>query len=188
MNEIDELNLWQTAWREEKPAVRPDLRKLVDRQTWWIRLHTAIGILISLAFLGASLWQAVVQPTPEFIVLAIAIWIITLTTLIYSLWNRAGTWRPATQDTREFLQLSLRRYRANLRATTFGLYLLLVQVLLLVSWHTWYWSRHAPVPALQHWLLAACLPVAFLIALLVRRARKRQELKRLESLARELFE
>ncbi|HMC57896.1 MAG TPA: hypothetical protein VKJ01_01770 [Candidatus Solibacter sp.] len=192
MNDANELDALQAAWREARPAGAqgedpPGLRKLVDRQTWLIRLHTAMELLISAAFLGASLWLAIAMPGPEFVVLAIAVWIITLTATIYSLWNRAGTWQPAAHDTHEFLQLSLRRCRAGLRAVTFGLYLLLAQVLLLASWHGWYWSGHSPVPGIQDWLLALCLPVVVLAVLLVLRTRGRRELDRLESMQRALF-
>lgn len=187
MNEANELNALQAAWQQESPAVPPDLRKLVDRQTWLIRLHTAVELLISAVFLGGSLWLAIVMQGPEFVVLAIAVWIVTLTAMIYSLWNRAGTWQPAAHDTHEFLQLSLRRCRAGLRAVAFGLYLLLAQVLLLALWHTWYWSGHSPVPGIQDWLLALCVPVVVLAVLLVLRTRGRRELNRLESMERSLF-
>jgi hypothetical protein len=164
------------------------LRKLVYRQTWLIRLHAAMELLISAGFLGGSLWLAIATPGPEFVVLAIAVWIVTLTAMIYSLWNRAGTWQPAAHDTHEFLELSLRRCRAGLRAVTFGLYLLLAQVLLLALWHTWYWSGHGPVPGIQDWLFALCLPVVVLAVLLVLRARGRRQLKRLESMQHTLFD
>jgi hypothetical protein len=188
MNDANELDVLQAAWQQPTGAVPPDLRKLVDRRTWLIRLHTAIELLISVIFMGGSLWLAIAMPGPEFVVLAIAVWIVTLTAMIYSLWNRAGTWQPAAHDTREFLQLSLRRCRAGLRAVRFGLWLLLAQVLLLGSWHAWYWSRHSPVPGIRDWLPALCVPVVVLAVLLVLGVRGRRELRRLESMQRALFE
>ena len=189
MNDANELDALQAAWREQCPAQSPaDLRKLVDRQTLLIRLQTALEVVISATFMGVSLWLAIAMPGAEFLVLAIAVWIITLTAMIYSLWNRAGTWQPAALDTHEFLRLSLRRCRAGLRAVKFGLWLLLAQVLLLAAWHTWYWSSHSPVPGIQDWLLALCLPVLVLVVLLVLRSSRRRELNRLESIERALFE
>jgi hypothetical protein len=130
---------------------------------------------------------AVTQPAAEFAVLAIGVWIITLAALIYSFANRAGTWRATGQDTRAYLTLCLRRCRAGLAAIRFGFYLLAVEVVLLASWHAWYWSTRNPAPALETWLLAACLPAAFLVALLALRIHRRRELARLESLERELI-
>jgi hypothetical protein len=128
-----------------------------------------------------------VQATPESLVLAVGVWMVTLTAAIYSLQNRAGTWKPATLDTAGFLRLSQRRCRADLRATTLGLYLLLAEVLLLSAWHAWYWSRHSPSPPLRVWLLAACLPIAFLVTLVAIRIRKRREWNRLQDIERDLF-
>jgi hypothetical protein len=150
-------------------------------------VHAATEVLLSIAFLSGSLWMALTQATSEFVVLAIGVWIITLAALAFSFSNRAGIWEAAAQDTRGYLTLCLRRCRAALAAIRFGFYLLAVEVVLLAGWHASYWSTRTPAPTLEAWLLAACLPGAFLVALLRLRARRRRDLARLEALERELI-
>jgi hypothetical protein len=186
MNEANDLDVLKAIWHEAADSIAPGLYKRVARQTWRIRLYAAVEIAIAATFLIFSLRTALADPSPEMIVLAIGIWIVALTALIYSLSNRAGTWQPASQDTQEFLRLSLRRCQATLRGIRFGLYLLLVQTLLLAAWHVWYWSGRPVRPDLMTWLAAACLPLVFLIGLLIFRARQRKELASLEALREEL--
>lgn len=187
MNDSEELEVLQHAWQAESRAVPDDLCRIVVRQTRLVRFHAAVDILLGLAFLGASLWKAGADPSVEFIVLAVGVWIVTIFALTLSFRNRAGTWEPTQQNTSEFLSISIRRCRAALRATTFGLWLLLVQVLFVGSWHAWYWSRRTSVPSVGTWILASALPIAFLIALLMIRGHRRRELLRLERLHRELI-
>jgi hypothetical protein len=188
MNEEHDMDILKAAWREAGAAQPPDLGRLVRRQSRLIRLHAAMEILVAIVFLGGSLWLALAMPTPEFVVLAVAVWIITLAALFSSLRNRAGTWGPAGPSTREFLDLSLRRCRSSLRGVRLGLWLLLIEVLFLAGWHAWYWSAHSPAPPLLYWLPAMCLPLAFLIGLLALRARYRREWTRLENMQHELFD
>lgn len=187
MNEAQELELLQHAWRKRREAVPEDLYRIVLRQTWRMRLHAAVDVLIGAAFLGGSLWKILADPSVEFIVLAVGIWIVTISALIYSFRNRAGMWTAAEQNTNEFLNLSMLRCRSALRATTFGLWLLLVQVWFIGSWHAWYWSSRSPTPSFGTWILASIVPIAFLAALLTTRSHRRRELRRLERLHRELI-
>jgi hypothetical protein len=187
MNDAEELKHLQNAWRQESRAVPDDLYRTVVRETRLMRFQAAVSALLGLAFLGGSLWKAVADPSVEFIALTVGVWIVTISALIYSFRIRAGTWAATEQNTNEFVSLSIRRCRAALQATTFGLWLLLVQVLFIGSWHAWYWSRHTPVPSAGTWVLAAALPIAFLISLLTVRAYRRRELRRLEHLHRELI-
>lgn len=187
MNESKELEILASAWQAESPSLPVDLERMVRRQGLWIVLNAACGVLVSIAFLGGSLWWAIAHPEPEFVALAVGIWMITLATVIYSFANQAGTWSPAAEDTRAFLALSLKRCRAGLRGIRFGFYLLAIEVILLAAWHAWYWSSHAPVPPLKNWLVAACLPLAFAAVLTGLRIRKLRELARLEMLERQII-
>jgi len=187
MSEANDLEVLGSVWRTGVPSVPADLRRRVRRQSVRMRLYAAMEVLLSIAFLGTSLWLAVTPPTPKFVVLTIGVWIITLAALIYSLANRAGTWGATAQDTRAYLTLCLRRCRAGLAAIRFGFYLLAVEVVLLAGWHAWYWSTRKPAPTFEAWLLAACLPAAFLVALLAMRRHHRRELAWLKSLERELI-
>jgi hypothetical protein len=188
MNEHKELELLESAWRAESPALPVDLERMVRRQGLWMMLNTAIGLLNAAAFLTASLAWAIRHPEPEWIVLAVGIWIVTVATVIYSLANRAGTWSPEAHDTRAFLAVSLKRSRAGLQAIRFGFYLLAVEVVLLAAWHTWYWSRRGPVPPITNWLIAGCLPLVFLVTLWTLYRYRRRELSRLEALEHRLID
>jgi hypothetical protein len=188
MSEANDLEALRSVWRTEVPGVPADLRRRVRRQSVRMRVYAVVDVFLSVAFLGASLWWALIKPIPEIVVLAAGVWIITLSALIFSFLNRAGMWAATGQDTRSYLTLCLRRCRAGLAALRFGFYLLAVEVVLLAAWHTWYWSTRSPVPSLEAWLLAACLPAAFLIVLVALHSRRRRELARLESLERELID
>jgi hypothetical protein len=187
MSETNDLEVLGSVWRAQKPQVSADLERRVRRQTLWMGVHAAAEVLLSVALLGGSAWLAIMQSTPEFAALAVGVWIITVAALIYSFANRAETWAAAAQDTRGYLALSLRRCRAGLAAIRFGFYLLALEVVLLAAWHAWYWSSRRPLPPLENWLLAACLPAFFLVALLALRTKRRSELARLEAAERELI-
>lgn len=187
MNDAEELELLHRAWCKESRPIPNDLYRAVRRQTRLMKVYASVEILLALAFLVVTLWKAVVDSSPEFIVLAVGVWVVTVATLIYSFRNRAGTWEAAAQNTNEFLSLSIRRCHSALRATIFGLWLLLVQVLLVGSWHAWYWSGRTSVPSVATWLVASALPIGLLIALLTVRSQKQRHLRRLERSHQELM-
>lgn len=184
----DEWKVLAAAWKAEQPAVPADLARTVRRQGWLIRLNTAAALAMAASFLAGSLWSAIHFKSTEFVVLAIGVWMLTLSTTIFQLSNHAGIWTPESRTTDEFIRISLRRCQSSLRGVRFGLWLLLVEVPLLALWQVWYWSSRAERPAVGAWLLAALLPLAFLAALLLLRSHRRQELARLERIRRELSE
>lgn len=70
----------------------------------------------------------------------------------FSLWNRRGTWAPASESTLTFVELSLERQRRKLIALRFGLRLLAVELAFLIPWSVWtLLSRHAEP---SRWLFA----------------------------------
>ncbi|MGH9721409.1 MAG: hypothetical protein ACRD8O_14455 [Bryobacteraceae bacterium] len=186
MTDGEELAMLRQAWRKGGQPPPKDLHRSVVRKTWLLRVEVATSILTAIVFLGGSAWKAVRAPSPEFVVLAIGVWIVTIAALLFSIRNWAGLWESAGVTAIDFLALSIRRCQAGLKATTFGLWFLLLQVVFVGSWQAWYWSGRSPVPSLRTWLLASCLPMAVLIVLLVMRASHRRELQRLEQMRREL--
>jgi hypothetical protein len=186
MTENEELPILQRAWRDGEHTLPKGLYRAVVRQTrlfWW---EAAGSFTVAVVFLGASVWKAVVAPSPEFVVLAIGVWIATIAALLYSVRSWSGLWTSAGLTANDFLVLSIQRCRADLKGTTFGLWFLLVQTIFVSSWQAWYWSGRQPVPSVGRWLLAACLPIALLVVLLLIRGHQQRELRRLENLRREL--
>jgi hypothetical protein len=188
MIQDDELQALQNVWRQEGSADTSSLRRRVRRETHLIWLSVAVELLVSAVALAGSMWLAVSNPEPEFVVLTIGVWMLTVTALIYSWWNREGTWKPAQEDTREFLRLSLRRCESGLRSIRLALNLLAIQTALLIVWFAWYWSSRTPRPDVATWLIAACVPGGFLIGLLVMRRRRLREQAELQRMQHELFD
>jgi hypothetical protein len=182
---MNELEVLAAVWQDEGPAENPaDFCRRVRRQSFWMRVNALLEWLMAMAFLAGSLAQAIARPTPEYIVLAVGIWIITIGACLYSVANRAGTWSAAGEDPRAYLALSLRRCRARLAALRFALWFLAVEVALLGAWHAWFWSKRTP-PSLTVWLIVSLLPLGMLLVILYFRVRRGRELAQLESLERE---
>lgn len=181
-----DLEALAATWKAKKQSVPAGLVRKVRRQGMWIRGHTVAAFAMAALFLGGSLRAAIHFGSVEFVVLAIGVWMLTLSTVLFQLGNLVSTWTPESHTTKEFISLSLRRCRSGLKGIRFGLGLLLVEVLLLGLWHYWYWSSRIERPPVHIWLLAALLPLAFLAGLLILRSYRLKELAWLEHIQREL--
>lgn len=181
-----ELESMTHLWNAETPSVPMGLAEKVRREGVWLRVHAALALTLVAGFLGGSLWAAVHFGSTEWVVLAIGVWMVSVYASIYQWQNGSATWTPESETTEAFVRLSLRRCRASLRGVRFGLWLLLVEVLLLGAWQAWYWSSRAERPTVETWVWAAMVPLVLLVALLGLRTYRRSELARLEQLEREL--
>jgi hypothetical protein len=185
-DDLKELEILTAAWKTETPSVPGGLVRIVRRQGMWIRIHTGLGLATAALFFGGSLWAAVHVGSVEFLALAIGVWMLTLSTVIFQLQNRVSTWTPESHSTEEFIRLSLRRCQSSLRGVRFGFWLLLVEVLLLALWHAWYWSSRVERPAVAIWLFAATTPLVFFVGLFLLGSKRLKELARLEQIERQL--
>jgi hypothetical protein len=186
MNHAEELDILRRTWAAGEPAAPSHLAGLVRRQRRSQLLYAVSACLGAALFFAATLRAAVLRPTAEFVALAIGVWMMTLTALIWSLRNRAGLWARGACTTREYLEGALAQCRARLRSVRFGLWLVAVQVVLLAGWHGWYWSSRSERPPLALWLVASLVPASFFVVLLLARRTRLRQYTRLEELLREL--
>lgn len=145
MNAIDhEWRDLMADWQVEEttPAplsdeTRQRIRKRVRRHGYGMILLTLIevaGCAALLAWIGkASLDQPRAIGTVGFAGTAVLIAV----ALGFSLWNRRGTWAPASESMLTFVELSLERQRRKLVALRFGPWFLAVELAFLVPWSVW---------------------------------------------------
>ena len=183
-----ELDLWRTEWQAASEApVLSDLRKRVERQSRYIRIMLAGDILVTVVIGGGSILYAVRAPHAASLWLAVATWLFIAAAWIFGLSNRKNGWSPAASTTSAFLEISLRRARASLRAVIFGAILYVVEMAFCLSWVFHELSR--PLSAFltsKVLILVYLFTLLFAVALLWYRKKKQAELKYLLNLQREL--
>lgn len=187
MMEDLELKSWQAEWREGTAPLAEINRKL-KRQS---RFFFLSNLVAALAFFGGlALTVAVVrrEPSPERVAWAVGIWILAFVCAGYRLWTQRGTWRPATQSTRAFVELSQKRAIAQLRSVRLAFYLIPAWIAFCSAIVAWRWnvfSSDIRAHPADYWLaLGAILlmvGLAFLYLAWVQRRKRRaaEEARRL---------
>lgn len=188
-----EWEAWAEDWRAEPgDDPPPDLLRRVRRQGRLMLALTVAELLFSGAMLGFSTWFVWSRPRPLWVVWLVAVWVFTLVAQAYSLVNRAGTWRPAAQTTRAFLELCHRRCLRKLRTVRFVPWLLAAELGFLVAFGLWLYlsGMETPVPGLPIYLeaggWASALTLGYCLWLVWYRRRALRELAQLEELQRGL--
>jgi hypothetical protein len=189
-----ELEGWRQSWQSET-AVPADLRNRVQRQTLWMRIALVADILVTLTMGGGTTLLAIRSPRPEYLILAAATWFFLMAAWAFSLVARRGTWQPPLAETTDaFLDLSLRRCRAQLAGVWFCAALYLAEIAFCLawiyrespprglSWGAWLWFGSPTIDGV--WALT----VAVMIGLFWFRKRKLAELQSLAELRAELSE
>jgi hypothetical protein len=190
MNVDTELDIWRQQWQAQ-PAVPADLRRMVQRQSRNIRLMLIADILVTVAIGGYTAWWAIASARPSVIVLAIATWSFIAAAWIFALKSGRGGWRPSGENTAAFLDLSLRRGRARLRAIRFGAGLWVCEVLFCLAWV--YHERATQEPlTLSAFLTSRAVMIVWICTLLFfaflawYQRKKRAEMAYLSDLRRQL--
>jgi hypothetical protein len=174
-----ELETWRREWQSEA-AVPPDLRRRVERQSRWLKIGVAADILVTVAIGGGVIALAARSPQLDMLLLAAATWSFIAVAWAFRLIISRGLWSPAAIDTAAFVDLSIRRCRAQLKATVFGAGLFVVEMAFCL---VWIYRHSAPRAPLLGWLfgsvfhgLLGLLSLAFFIFLVWYRRKKRAEL------------
>jgi hypothetical protein len=173
-----ELETWRREWQSET-AVPADLRRRVERQSRGLKIGIAGDILVTVAIGGGVLALAVRVPRPEMLLLAAATWSFIAAAWTFRLAVSRGLWSPAAITTAAFVDLSVRRCRAQLKATLFGAGLFVCEMAFCVGW---IYRYSAPRSPLLVWLCAA-LSLAFFAFLAWYRRKKKAELSWLMGLS-----
>jgi hypothetical protein len=184
-----ELESWRQQWQSptgESPAAgvprKLDLRKKVARQSRLMRLALALDCLVTVVIGGGVTLLAARSWGLDTASLAFATWVFLAAAWTFVLGANSGNWSPASQDTAEFLELSIRRAHAAIRATIFQTVLFWTEIVFCLGWI----YRHNGVrrPVLV-WLLPTSIAMgsvwvvslAFSIFIVWFRRRKRRELE-----------
>jgi hypothetical protein len=187
-----ELDLWRAQWRScSEIAVAADLSRRVERQSRWMRIMLIVDVLVTVGIGGTVAAAAVLFPNTDNIVLAVATWLFIASAWFFAAINHRGMWKPETSTTAAFLDISLRRCRARLRATVFGAFLYVTEIAFCLMWLYHYHSQRQVLTLgtfltwnsiLAVWLVTLVLLVAWVR---YRRAKSR-ELAQLRQLSQEL--
>lgn len=132
-----EVDLWRRQWQANpdephRDRLAADLKAHVARDSRQQKIALIVPILVTVVFGGGIVLQALRTAQPMDIVLAAEVWLFILVTWAGCVRIAQGTWRPLSETTAAFVDLSIRRCRANLRAVPFGLSLYLCQLLIIV--------------------------------------------------------
>jgi hypothetical protein len=191
MSSNAELDTWRMLWqgRVEAPAAA-DLRDRVARETRRKRIEMAGSILVTILIGGWVIARAVSSRELHDVALAVETWVFIAVIWLGVSWIDRGNWRPLTDTTTGFVELTIGRCRSALAGVRFSLYLYLAQLAFILFWQFRY-SGTEPVVLLTSWpvILLGWLGVPLLIAFGVWfTRRKRAELTRLLDVQRQLTE
>jgi hypothetical protein len=174
-----ELETWRREWQSET-AVPPDLRRRVERQSRWLKVMVAADILVTVVIGGGVTLLAARAPRPDMLLLAAATWLFIAIAWTFRLSTTRGLWSPASVTTAAFVDLSIGRCRAQLKATVFGAALFVCELAFCLGW---IYRQSAPRAPLWSWLFGSVFfdlvwlfSLAFLVFLLWYRRKKRAEL------------
>ena len=187
MNTDLELETWSQEWQRE-PLVLPDLRRKVERESRWLRAMRLSEIAVTLVFGGGTILWAVRSAHADVWVLALFTWISIAIAWAFALLNTHTLWSPAAQSNSDFIDLSIRRCRAQLRATLFSVALYFFNLSFTM---VWVYRAQAVLPLgafLHSWNVCVVWGVSLIFFgwLVWHRRRKQAELLQLLNLRAEL--
>ena len=181
-----ELETWRREW-QSATAFPPDLRRRVERQSRWLKIGIAADILVTAVIGGGVIALAARSPQPDMLLLAAATWSFIAVAWVFGLTVSGGLWSPAAMHTAAFVDLSIRRCRAQLAATVFGAGLFVCELAFCLGW---IYRHSAPRAPLVTWLFGSLInglvwlfALAFFAFLLWYRRKKHTELNWLLSLS-----
>lgn len=181
---------WQAGKEEPAPGLAADLEARVARESRLMRWGMIFPILVSAVIGGGVIVRALGTGRSEDAILAVEAWLFILAMWAGCLWIARGTWRPYAETTAAFVDLSIRRCRANLRTFPFATALYVFQLVTIVVLKLEYSSADlgAVLTATPTLLLGGVGLPAMLAAGFWYSRRQRAELERLLDLERQLTE
>lgn len=123
---------WQAGHERDRQEWAKSLKERVARESRLQRFGLVFPILVTAVIGGGLVWQALRTGRNGDVVFAVEGWIFILVTSIGAIWIARGTWRPFAETTAAFVDLSICRCRANLRAVPFAIWLYVCQLVAVV--------------------------------------------------------
>ena len=187
MNSDLELETWCQEWQREAPVL-PDLRRRVERESRWLRALRLSETAVTLVFGGGTILWAMRSAHADVWVLATFTWISIAMAWGFSLLNTHTLWAPVAESNSDFIDLSIRRCKAQIRATAFSVVLYLFNLSFTLAW---VYRAQATLPVgafLRSWNVCVvwAASLIFFVWLVWHRRRKQAELAQLLNLREEL--
>lgn len=193
MIEDRELESWRAEWRQATLPL-PEIHRKIKRQNRRFYLSLAAAAVAFVSALILSIAAVRQDPSPERIAWAVGIWVLAFGGGAYRLWNQRGTWRPATQSTRAFLDLSRKRALAKIRSVRVAFYIISAWLAFCAGIVAWRWNIFGPDikahPADYLLALGAVVVIMLFAFLYLAWVRRRQiaDLKETECLLQEMMD
>lgn len=189
MNMNEELDSWRVLWQAQPEAPSADdLGDRVTRETRLKKIALIAPIAVTILIGGWIATRAIASARWEDVGLAIETWLFIATIWTGSLWLDRGTWRPVTNTTRGFVDVSIRRCQGAIAGLRFAAVLYLAQLAFILYWKLRFTSVTAEALAAS-WPVVALgwlgVPLFFAWGVWITR-RKQSELHVLLELRRQL--
>lgn len=190
MNAHDvELSAWRAAWTADEGPL-PDAARMVARGRARMMRRMTIEAIVGIVWVGLAGVLAVTRPRPAILLLAGGIIVLVIVAMGFAIWNSRGAWRPLGASVHDFIELGIERCRRDLRAVRFGLWVSVVELILLLAWVAWNQDPDV-LPEVSRrsrmWLIAPVLAPLGVWAWLLRwRVSAQRELRALERTKRSL--
>ncbi len=159
-NDLPEWNDLVDAWRSapedtadpDAPAGLSDgaVRRIRSRVTWHGRRLVLIAAGEVMLAVGVAAWfgRGFLDPRrPTDLAAMIGTAVLFAIAFGFSVRNRLGLWRPASEATRAFVELSIERSRRKLRTVRFCRWFLALELALLIPWLAWLLAERGQPPA-----------------------------------------
>lgn len=195
MSADPELDVWRRHWKAgsvgpDRGNLAQELRERVARESRWLRVGLIAPVLVTVLVGGGLILRALRVGSAMDIALAFEGWLFILVTWAGCIWIARGTWRPLGETTAAFIDLSIRRRQANLRAVPFGMWLYVGQLIIVALLAVRYEAAGLGA-VLTSWPVIILgwigLPALLAVALLYAR-RQRAELEHLLDARRQLID
>jgi hypothetical protein len=170
-----ELETWQREWRDQTEPL-PELKKKIKRQN----VRTAAAVAAIGALLAFSTTEALLHHGAFMSGLATGLWFASLLMGGYGWRVRRGSWKPAAQTTKAYVELAYKRAIAKARTLRFAFYFLLAATILYAGFVAWNW-KVAFKKGLPAMVLAGMVIELFVLRYSGRR--QRQDLEKTRKLA-----
>lgn len=192
----DLMEAWQSASPGEavSPQLSEDIRRRIRRKvklySIGLILVTISEVVVNLALLAWMLPKILEQQRPVDFVGFAGVFLLFAVAFGFAFWNRRGTWWPAAESTRTFLDLSIKRCRRKLLTLRYCPGFLAVEIVFVATWGTWALLDRPVPPPVTRWMTffgALALFAAAVFGWVIwYRKRTLRELAELEELRRSL--
>jgi hypothetical protein len=190
MIEDRELESWRAEWRQATMPL-PELHRKIQRQNRLFLLGNVMAAIVFVAGLIFSVFAVRQEPSPEVIAWAVGIWVLVFVCAAYRLWNQRGMWRPATQSTRAFVELSRDRALAKIRSIRMSYRLIPAWLVFCAGIVVWRWSVIGPdvkAHPTDYWLALGGVVLMVVLAYLYLAWIRRRQMAQLDEAERLLKE